>query len=54
MDHIPKFALVAQPLYDIMRPSATFRWGIEQEKAFDELRQKLMEAPVLAYPNSED
>ena len=31
-----------------------FRWGTEQEKAFDELRQKLMDAPVLAYPNSED
>ena len=53
-DHIPKFAFVAKPLYDIMGPSATFRWGTEQEKAFDELRQKLMEAPVLAYPNSED
>ena len=51
-DHIPKFALVAKPLYDVMGPSATFRWG-EQEKAFDALRQKLLEAPVLAYPNSE-
>ena len=29
-DHIPKFALVG--------PSATFRWGTEQDKAFDELR----------------
>ena len=47
----PKFALVAKPLYDIMGPSATFRWGTEQEKAFDELREKLMYAPVHAYPN---
>ena len=54
MDHIPKFALVAKPLYDVMGPSATFSWDTEQEKAFDVLRQKLMEAPVLAYPNSED
>ena len=53
-DHISKFALVAKHLYDIMGPSATFRWGTEQEKAFDELRQKLMEAPFLAYQNSED
>ena len=37
-----------------MGPSATFSWGTEQEKAFDAQRQKLMEAPVLAYPNSED
>ena len=53
-DHISKLAFVAKPLYDIMGPSATFRWGTEQEKEFDELRQNLMEAPVLAYPNSED
>ena len=46
MDHIPKFALVAKPLYDIMRLSDTFRWGTEQAKAFDKLRLKLMEAPV--------
>ena len=50
-DHIPKFALVAKPLHDIMGPSAAFSWGTDQEKAFDALRQKLMEAPVLAYPN---
>ena len=53
-DHIPKCALVAKPLYYIFGPSTTFRWGTEQEKAFDELRQKLMEAQVLAYLNSED
>ena len=46
-DHIPKFALVAKPLYDVMGPSATFSWGTEQEKAFDALRQKLMESSVL-------
>ena len=37
-----------------MGPSATFRWGTAQEKAFNELRGPLMEAPVLAYPISED
>ena len=52
-DDIPKFALVAKPLYGIMGPSATFSWGTEQEKAFDALRQTLMEALVLAYPNSD-
>ena len=51
--HIPKFALVAKPLYGIMGPSDTFSWGTEQEMAFDALRLKLMEAPVLAYPTSE-
>ena len=37
MDHMSTFALVAKPLYDIMRPSATFRWGTQLEKTFDEL-----------------
>ena len=46
-DHIPKFALVAKPLYDMMGPSDTFSWGTEQEKAFDALIQKLTEALVL-------
>ena len=36
-----------------MGPSATFRWGTEQEKAFKELRQKLVEATVIAYPDLE-
>ena len=49
-DHIPKFALVVKPLYDIMGPSSTCRWCTEQEKSFDKLRHKLMEASVLAYP----
>ena len=50
-DHIPKFALVAKLSYDVMGPSSTFSWSTEQENAFDALKQKLMEAPVLAYPN---
>ena len=33
-DHIPKFALVAKLVYDIMGPSSTFSWGTEQYKAF--------------------
>ena len=31
-DHIPMFALVAKPLYDVMGPSATFSWGRVQSK----------------------
>ena len=43
----PNFTLVEKLLYDIMAPSDTFRWGTVQEKAFDELRQKLMESQSL-------
>ena len=53
-DHIPLFAKIAKPLYDIMGSSVTFRWGTEQQEAFDDLKKKMTEAPVLAYPNSDD
>ena len=46
--------MVAKPLYTIMGPWATFRWDTEQDKAFYELRQKLMEVEVIAYQNQED
>jgi hypothetical protein len=32
----------------------TYQWGEEQERAFDELRQTMMRAPVLALPNATD
>jgi hypothetical protein len=30
----------------------TYQWGDEQEKAFDELRNAMVRAPVLALPNA--
>jgi hypothetical protein len=32
----------------------TYQWGDEQEKAFDELRNAMVRAPVLALPNAND
>jgi hypothetical protein len=32
----------------------TYQWGDEQEKAFDELRNAMVRAPVLALPNATD
>ena len=53
-DHISLFAKVAKPLYDVMGPTKTFVWGEDQQKAFEVLKTKLTEAPVLAYPNQDD
>ena len=53
-DHISLFAKVAKPLYNVMGPTTTFVWGEDQQKAFDVLKTKLTEAPVLAYPNQDD
>ena len=53
-DHISLFAKVAKPLYDVMRPTTTFVWDEDQQKAFDVLKTKLTEAPVLAYTNHDE
>ena len=46
---IPNFLTMAEPLRAISRWGVPFVWGCEQEKAFQELKQQLASAPVLAY-----
>ena len=48
---IPKFAKVAEPLHRLTRKEAKFVWSHDCQRAFDSLKQKLTEAPVLAYPS---
>ncbi|KAJ9553882.1 LOW QUALITY PROTEIN: hypothetical protein OSB04_017927 [Centaurea solstitialis] len=44
------FSKIAVPLTRLTRKSERFVWGEEQEVAFDTLRRKLCEAPVLTLP----
>ena len=46
---IPNFTTIAEPLRWISRQELFFVWGSEQEKSFQELKQQLASAPVLAY-----
>ncbi len=48
---IPRFAKTAQPLHALTGKGAVFQWTPLCQIAFDSLRQKLVEAPVLAYPD---
>ena len=50
---IPAFAKIAQPLHDLTRKGAVFEWTPQCQAAFDTLRLKLVEAPLLAYPDFE-
>lgn len=52
---IEHFALIAKPLYDLTKASATFQFGEAEYKAFKTLKTKLIEAPILAVynPNSQ-
>ena len=45
------FSKVAQPLHRLTRKDAPFEWDPRCPDAFDLLKRKLTEAPVLAYPS---
>ena len=47
---VPLFAKLAHPLHALTRKGAVFDWDSNCQKAFDNLKQKLTEASVLAYP----
>ncbi|GJS08981.1 putative reverse transcriptase domain-containing protein [Tanacetum coccineum] len=47
---IEKFSKIAKPLTVLTQKSKTFDWGKEQENAFQTLKDKLCNSPVLAPP----
>lgn len=51
---VPNFAQIASPLHDLTRKGASLDWTEACQTSFDLLRNKLVEAPVLAYPNFEN
>jgi len=44
---------MAAPLHDLTRKNARFRWRPEQEKAFNQLKERLTTAPILGMPRDE-
>lgn len=48
---IDKFAVIAQPLTKLLKKDIEFNWQEPQQKAFDLLKQKLCEEPLLKFPN---
>ena len=40
-----------KPIYDLRRKGKQFVWGIEQQNAFDEIKQRLQKPPVLHMPD---
>src|ERR1044072_6892202 len=47
---VKDFARIAAPIYLALKKDQ-FQWGPEQDKAFNVLKQKMTEAPILAYPD---
>ena len=50
---INKFAEVALPLHALTRKNVEFEWTPDCQRAFETLKEKLIQAPVLAYPDFE-
>ncbi|GJV61071.1 putative reverse transcriptase domain-containing protein [Tanacetum coccineum] len=48
---IKNFSKIAKPLTVLTQKSKTFDWGEEQENAFQTLKGKLCDAPILALPD---
>ena len=45
------FSTVAAPLTDVMKKHVSFKWGRAQEEAFQAIKHKLINPPLLALPN---
>ena len=45
------FSSLAAPLIEVIKKNVSFKWGKEQEKAFNQLKEKLTNAPLLVLPN---
>src|SRR6266542_3585437 len=45
------FSTFARPLFRLLKKNIQFEWTISQQTAFDILKQKLTEEPILAHPD---
>ena len=50
---VENFANIAKPLHRLTEKATKFEWSTDCQAAFEHLRQKLVSAPILAFPNLE-
>jgi len=48
---IENFTKIASPLFKILMKDCEFNWNYDFQKAFDSLKEKISEAPILRGPN---
>ena len=44
------FADIAAPLTDLLKSDTEFTWGVSQEQAFQDIKSRLTQSPILAFP----
>ena len=49
----PNLQRLLEPIYDLTRKGRHFIWGKEQQGAFEEIKRRVVKAPVLHMPNEE-
>jgi len=48
---IPNYSSMSEPLCRLLKKNSKFIWSSDQDLSFKFLKQKLMESPVLTFPN---
>ncbi len=51
---IKGFAFIAKPLHKLMRKDQEWKWGTEEQEAFDNLKKHVTTEPVLAHAKLDD
>ena len=51
MNFIPDYMRVAEPLYRITRKDSVWKWGGEEQKAFEDLKTAMLSPSVLHLPD---
>ena len=49
--YVPNFSKIAKPLTALTRKNARFKWSDEAQTAFETLKEALLQAPILAFPD---
>jgi len=50
---IGNFATIAAPLHALTKKNSVFKWGSEENRSFETLKEKLISEPIVALPRSE-
>jgi hypothetical protein len=48
---IMNFALIAEPLHRLLKKDQKFIWQEDQQRAFETLKEKLVNPPIMVFPN---
>ncbi len=48
---VNRYSMIAAPLFDLLRADKPFAWTQSQQQSFDQLKQAMTSAPILALPD---